>query len=114
MAAKKQLIIYLTITLLALTVVLTELPQPVAAKDVKITFQATGYSKYSGVLFTIDGTDYYGKQNFQWEPGSTHTVTAVSPITSWDSNVYSFVSWTNGDGLTTIREHIPYQAPPLP
>jgi hypothetical protein len=101
MAAKKQLIIYLTITLLALTVVLTELPQPVAAKDVKITFQATGYSKYSGVLFTIDGTDYYGKQNFQWEPGSTHTVTAVSPITSWDSNVYSFVSWTNGDGLTT-------------
>jgi hypothetical protein len=103
-AAKKQLAIYLAITMLAFAAVLTELPQTAAAPKVDITFKVNGYSNYSGALLTIDGTTYY-TWNFpvtlKLKPDDTYTVTAVPLITGWDLKNYSFVSWTNGNGLIT-------------
>jgi uncharacterized repeat protein (TIGR02543 family) len=101
-AAKKQLTIYLAVSMMVLMIVLTGLPYTMATDTkVKITFSATGYSNYNGVILTIDGDTFSNTHSFQWTPGSTHTVTAASSVTGWDSNIYSFVSWTNGDGLTT-------------
>ncbi|MCW4005463.1 MAG: hypothetical protein NWF04_02530 [Candidatus Bathyarchaeota archaeon] len=72
-----------------------------------IKFAANGLDTFSGgTVFTIDGTiqvDYWDLswRTFQWTAGSTHTIAASTPLTGWDSTVYSFDSWTNGNGLTS-------------
>lgn len=70
-----------------------------------ICFRTSGLSSINNgvTVLTIDGTtyDYYQVQNtnFKWLKGSTHTVTAASSVTGWDSVKHDFSSWTNGDGL---------------
>ncbi|MCW4019484.1 MAG: hypothetical protein NWF00_12545 [Candidatus Bathyarchaeota archaeon] len=73
-----------------------------ADPDVNVTFAVNGVSNYSGTLITVDGVQYdlWNMPTFQWAPGSTHTVSASTPVTGWDSTVYRFSSWTNGNGLT--------------
>jgi hypothetical protein len=89
---------------MVLTVVLTGLPKTTIAANTKveITFYTSGCNAYDGVVFTIDGATYKNNHKEQWEPGSIHTVTAASSVTDRNSNVYSFINWTNGGGgLTT-------------
>jgi uncharacterized repeat protein (TIGR02543 family) len=74
-----------------------------ATGNVAINFTAAGYTRYDQQFYVIDGTTYgyWDTPTFHWEPGTTHTVAAVTPITNWDGAKYIFGSWTNGNGLTT-------------
>lgn len=104
MASKKQLAIFIVISMLAIAVVSTGIPQAGADTPVNITFTASGYINYSGAVLTVADTTYYTWNlpvTLSLNPGSTVTVNAVASITGWDTKVYSFSSWTNGDGLTT-------------
>jgi hypothetical protein len=104
MAAKKQLTIYLAIILLALTVVLTGLPQAAAQTKVTVTFTANGFSSYTGLIFTLNGVDYNTWDlpvTLSLNSKDTISITAVPSVTGLGSNIYAFKSWTNGDGLIT-------------
>ena len=104
MASKKEVTLLLAISMLAATVVLTGFPQATAQTKVNVTFTATGYSYYSGTILVINGVSYSPSNlpvTLSLTFKDTVTVTAVSPVTGWDSNVYTFSSWTNGDALTS-------------
>lgn len=71
---------------------------------VTINFATTEMSKLSGgIVLVIDevGYDYWDLPStyFIWEKGTTHTVTAVTPLLGWNHLIYTFSSWTNGNGL---------------
>ena len=68
---------------------------------VTVKFEHSGLSNYDGVVLTVDGIqyDFWNMPSFIWETGTTHTVTASSPVTGWDSVAHQFSSWTNGNGL---------------
>ncbi len=55
-------------------------------------------------ILTIDGVQYnyydLDWMIFHWQSWTTHTITASTPITEWDNNIYNFSDWTNGNGLT--------------
>ena len=70
--------------------------------SVKVTFATAGLSSCNAIVFQIDGTsyDYWNLPCFTWTTGTTHSVTAHTPITGIDNNIYQFSSWTNGDDLT--------------
>ncbi|MCW4009488.1 MAG: hypothetical protein NWF05_02570 [Candidatus Bathyarchaeota archaeon] len=70
--------------------------------SVTVTFATSGISNVNDDILTIDGTgyNYWSIPSFKWEKSSTHTVTAETPLTGWDTKVYGFVDWTNGNGLT--------------
>ncbi len=72
------------------------------SSTVSITFAASSIPNFSGATLTIDGTsyDYFNLPTFLWEPETTHTVVAASPIVASDDNVYRFYNWINGDGLS--------------
>ncbi len=84
---------------------------------VHISFAHSGLSNINAgvTVLNIDGVnyDYWQVQqtNFQWFIGSTHTITAATSITGWDSVTHWFSGWTNGDGLTgasgtyTVPDH---------
>jgi hypothetical protein len=80
-------------------------PGPTAVSLVNIKFATSGLSNYDGVIFTIDGKTYgywdLSKQNFKWESGSNHTITTFTSLTGWDKISHVFLSWTNGNELTT-------------
>jgi hypothetical protein len=73
---------------------------------VQVTFATSGLTNIdSYTLLTIDGVTYnqYDLANakFQWLKTSTHSITAVNPITGSDNVKHDFSSWTNGNGLVT-------------
>jgi hypothetical protein len=80
------------------TFVVTPLPQ------ISITFTTSGISSdASGTVLTIDGTAYgYSTlpQTFTWTQGSTHSVTATTPVGAGSDKQYRWNSWTNPGGLT--------------
>jgi hypothetical protein len=98
-----KITLFLTLSLL-MGALLTAIPQAQAQSNVNITFAASGYTNYSGEVFTI-GTNTYSTWNLpvtlSLTPGTTYTVTAVESISSWSSVDYAFSSWENGNGLTT-------------
>jgi YVTN family beta-propeller protein len=62
----------------------------------------------SGSIVNIGGTDYTyaqlsaGVTITSWTEGSTHAITATSPVgVSGGTKQYVFSSWTNGNGLTS-------------
>jgi hypothetical protein len=68
-------------------------------------FQVNGLTNINDeTILTIDGTPYsyytLGWKTFLWEQGTTHTITASTPITGWDSATHYFSSWGNGGGLS--------------
>jgi hypothetical protein len=104
MPSTSKFVMLLTVTFLAIASIAIMLPQAAAAAKVNITFTASGYSSVSGAVLTVGTTTYYSYNlpvTLSLKPGDTYTVTAVSSITGYDSNVYTFGSWTNGNGLTT-------------
>jgi uncharacterized repeat protein (TIGR02543 family) len=104
MSSKNNFAMILAITILAIASISIMLPPASATPKVDITFTASGYSSVSGAVLTVGDTTYYSYNlpvTLSLKPGDTYTVTAVSSITGYDSNVYTFGSWTNGNGLTT-------------
>ncbi len=79
----------------------------IQAANPVVAFATNGMSSdASGTVLTIDGTSYTYDQIqslafLNWPAGSTHTVTATSPVTATSTKRYAFSSWTNGNGLTT-------------
>ncbi len=98
---RKQLTALFAATLIVVAYISAAAPKTQAQTLINVTFNATGYTRYDGQFYVIDGTSY-GYWNpaptFQWAPGSPHTVAAVTPITNWDSVKYKFGNWGNGDG----------------
>ncbi|MCW4009263.1 MAG: hypothetical protein NWF05_01415 [Candidatus Bathyarchaeota archaeon] len=79
----------------------TEVTVNYVRTSVTVTFATSGISNVNDDILTIDGTgyDYWNMPSFKWEKGTTHTVTAETPLTGWDEKIYGFVSWKNGEGL---------------
>jgi hypothetical protein len=77
------------------------------ASNPTITFSTSGMSgDSSGPVLNIEGTDYTEAelatlQFTDWAAGSTHDITAYSPVSAGSIKQYVFSSWTNGNGLTT-------------
>lgn len=73
--------------------------------DIKFATDSTSTINSGVTVLTIDGTNYDRWQiqqaTFHWISGQTHTVAAANQLTGWDSNLYKFANWTNGNGLTT-------------
>jgi hypothetical protein len=72
---------------------------------VSITFTTSGgiVSDASGTVLTIDGTTYsYSTlpHTFTWTSGSTHSVTATTPVGAGSGKQYRWNNWTNSGGLT--------------
>jgi len=67
---------------------------------VQVTFQINGVgSDASGSILTIAGTGYsYSQlpQTFAWTEGSSHTITANSPVNAGSGKQYAFTSWSDG------------------
>jgi hypothetical protein len=109
MTTKNKITLTLIMTIMAVALVSNALPSTQATQSwVNITFTASGYSNYSGAVLTISNTSTtttYSTWNLpvtlSMKVGNTYTVTTSSSITGWDSVVYSFSSWTNGNGLVT-------------
>ena len=74
-----------------------------ALSAIKFTTSGIG-SDVVGAILTIDSITYTYNQlqslTFNWDPGSTHIVTALDPISAGPGKQYRWVSWTNGDGLS--------------
>ena len=104
MLNKTMFALIIVTTLVAIAFFSPNIPQAQATSTVKVSFATNGLNAYNGLVLTIDGVgyDYWTLtwQSFQWTPGSTHTVVASTPLTGWDTKVYRFSSWTNGNGLT--------------
>jgi hypothetical protein len=99
-----KIVLFLIFSLLISALLSSAIPRTQASESVNITFTATGYSNYSGAVIIV-GPHTYCTWNMSvplsLQPGDIYAVTAVDTITSWGSVVYSFSSWTNGNGLTT-------------
>ncbi len=81
----------------------TTTPTP---STVNVKFRYSGLSNLDTItVLTIDGNEYKANnweltgQSFIMTIGSTHTVTASTPLTGWDGVTHAFSSWTNGNGL---------------
>jgi hypothetical protein len=44
----------------------------------------------------VDGTTYTSQQTFTWVPGSSHTITANSPVLGDSGTQYAWTSWADG------------------
>jgi len=70
----------------------------------QVTWQLSGVSSdAAGPILNIDGVSYTFAdfpKSFSWNAGSPHTVSAATQITASVGKQYSFLSWTNGDGLS--------------
>jgi sugar lactone lactonase YvrE len=49
----------------------------------------------SGLSFVVDGTTYATPQTFSWAPGTSHTLSTVSPQTQ-----YTFSGWSDGGAIS--------------
>ncbi len=68
----------------------------------QITFTTNDLPSINGVVFTIDGVNYYSynlPRVFNWAIGSSHSVIAHTPLNAYNGRVYGFNDWTNGYGL---------------
>ena len=76
--------------------------EKISKVDIQFSFSGLAYDEYALI---IDG-EYYTKNyipadKVYWEPGTAHTITALSPLTAtWvGAPVHRFLGWTNGNGL---------------
>jgi hypothetical protein len=70
-----------------------------------ITFQSNGISSDagSGAILTIDSVQYSYSTlpiSFNWEAGSTHTITASSIVAAGTGKQYVWASWSDGGAQT--------------
>ena len=91
-------------------------PKPTPVPDLGASFPVTAYlttkpittitTVPAGLGFQVDGTYWYGPQNFAsdffsgWTPGSTHTLASWSPQYPYSVNTrFSFTAWSDGGAL---------------
>jgi hypothetical protein len=79
-----------------------------AQSTVQVQFRYSNLTNLNAItVLTVDGVEYQynswdlKSRSFQMAIGSTHNVTAATPLTGWDGVTHYFSSWTNGNGLTT-------------
>jgi hypothetical protein len=81
-------------------------PVHTPGETVTIKFAISGASTVNGgeTVITIDGVSYaYSDLNWRswkWQAWTTHTISTVASITGYDSNIFNFSTWTNGNDLT--------------
>ena len=54
-----------------------------------------------GLRMTVDGVTYSGLQKFNWEMGSSHSVSVTTPQVGQDGLTYHFESWSDGNTSST-------------
>ena len=54
----------------------------------------------SGLQIRVDGSNYTSPHNFNWEPGSDHTIEALSPQNGTTGTRYVYASWSDGGDQT--------------
>ena len=64
------------------------------------TIPVTVQSSPSGRSFTVDGTSYTNSQNFNWTPGSSHTLATISPQSNGTGVQYVWSSWNDGGAIS--------------
>lgn len=80
-------------------------PTPTTS-PVTITFQVSGLPATvpsSTVVLTIDSVQYTFAtlpKTFSWVPGTTHTVSAASTITTSSNQQYNWISWSDGGAIS--------------
>jgi List-Bact-rpt repeat protein/all-beta uncharacterized protein len=65
------------------------------------TVSVTVATSPTGLLVTVDNTNYTAPQGFSWTPGSTHTIRTLFDQLSPDQRTaYTFSSWSDAGGQT--------------
>ncbi len=82
----------------------------ISGQPVTISFS----SSPSGLQVTVDGTNYTTPVNFQWTPGSQHSISTISPQGGPSGTRYVFSSWSDGGAqshtITTPSTNTTYTA----
>ena len=63
-----------------------------------------------GLVFTADGQLYLSATTFNWTPGSTHTISTISPQTDSSGTSYKFLEWSTGFSPLTQTITVPTYA----
>ena len=61
-----------------------------------LTVSVTVNTQPAGLAFTVDGVSYNSTQVFDWELGSIHTVTVLSPQAGPTDTRYAWADWSDG------------------
>jgi len=97
------------IALIALGLAITSTSTVQAQSTVQVIFNvdsSDALEYFGGATLIIDGTTYTRWQiswatTFNWQPGSEHTVTVLTPLKEdwYGAPTYRFSHWSNGNGL---------------
>jgi hypothetical protein len=66
------------------------------ATNVQVTVQTNP----AGRTFTVDGTPYTARQNFSWQPGSSHTIATSSPQSGGTGVRYVWTDWSDSGAIS--------------
>jgi len=69
--------------------------QPITVTNNPATVSITVTANPSSSI-VVDGTTYTSPQTFTWVPGSSHTISANSPVSSAPGTQYVWTSWADG------------------
>ncbi len=64
------------------------------------TVAVTVGTNVTGLSFTVDGTPYTTTQNFNWTPGSQHTISTTSPQPGTTGTQYAFSNWSGSPNIS--------------
>jgi arylsulfatase A-like enzyme len=74
----------------------TPTPIPTPTPAVRVTMQTSP----AGRSFTVDGTTYSSTHTFSWQPGSTHTIAAISPQNGGTGVQYVWKNWSDNGNIS--------------
>lgn len=66
------------------------------------TVEVTVQANIMGAAFQVDGMTYTNVNTFDWMPGSSHSLTAVSPQCVGNSTQYVWDSWSDGGAISHL------------
>jgi hypothetical protein len=69
---------------------------PISVRISQTTASYTVTTNPPGLQITVDGTNYTAPQTFNWEVGSSHTLSVRSPQSGGSGRWYVYVSWRDG------------------
>ena len=64
------------------------------------TFISVSTLPPANLSFTVDGTTYNSSQNFQWSPGSMHSLSTTSPQPGGTGTQYVFTNWSDAGAIS--------------
>lgn len=71
-------------------------PTPTPTPSIEVTIQTSP----PGRTFTVDGTNQSSIHTFSWQPGSTHTIAAISPQSGGTGVQYLWKKWSDNGSMS--------------